>query len=73
VSDFLFHKLKAFFFPFATNKMTILEILMGNIIVRPHLPQYRLPPNEVKAQNALVQGLKVELQETKGGQFPRRN
>ncbi len=64
---------KLFSFPFATNKTTILEILMGNNIIKPHLPQYHLPPNETKAQNALVQGLKVELQEVKGVQFPRRN
>jgi hypothetical protein len=53
--------------------MTILKFLMGNSIVRPHLPQYHLPVNEAKAQNALFQGLKVELQEVKGVQFRRRN
>jgi hypothetical protein len=52
---------KLFSFLSAANKTTILEILMGNSIVRPHLPQYHLPPNEAKAQNALVQGLKVEV------------
>jgi hypothetical protein len=46
---------------------------MGNNIVRPHLPQYHLTPDEAKAENALVQGLKVELQEIKGVQFPRKN
>jgi hypothetical protein len=64
---------KLFSFPFATNKTTISENLMGNRIVKSHLPQYHLPPNEAKAQNALVQGLKVEVQEVKGVQFPRRN
>lgn len=48
-------------FPFITNKTIILENLMGNNIVWPYLPQYCLPPNETKVQNAFVQGLKVEI------------
>jgi len=56
-----FINLELFSFPSTTHKTIILEILMGNSIVRPYLPQYYLPPNETKVQNPLVQGLKVEI------------
>jgi hypothetical protein len=46
-----------------------MEKLMGSNIIRPHVLQYYyLPPNEAKAQNALIQGLKAKFQEVKGVQ-----
>jgi hypothetical protein len=38
---------------------------MVNCIIKPHLPPYYLPPNETKAQHALIQGLKAKFQEVK--------
>jgi hypothetical protein len=34
---------------------------MGNNIVKPHLPNFYLPPIEAKVQHDLVQSLKDEL------------
>ncbi len=45
-----------------------MEKLMGSDKLRPHNSHYYLPLNKAKVQYALVQGLKVELQEVKGVQ-----
>ncbi len=43
-----------------------MEKLLGSKMIKPHLPNYYLPPTEAKAQHALVQGLKIELDYVKG-------
>jgi hypothetical protein len=47
------------------NKV-VMEKLMGNNIVKPHLPYFYLPLVEAKIQHSLVQSLRNELQEVKG-------
>jgi hypothetical protein len=50
---------------FELNKKVVIDKLMVNCIIRPHLPTYYLPPNETKAQHAFIQGLKAKFQEVK--------
>ncbi len=49
-----------------SNNKVVVEKLMGNNIVKPHLPYFYLPLVEAKVQHSLVQSLKIELQEVKG-------
>jgi hypothetical protein len=49
-----------------SNNKVVVEKLMGNNIVKPHLPYFYLPLVEAKVQHSLVQSLRNELQEVKG-------
>jgi hypothetical protein len=49
----------------SSNKVVV-EKLMGNNMMKPHLPYFYLPRVEAKVQHSLVQNLKNELQEVKG-------
>jgi hypothetical protein len=48
------------------NCEAVMERLLGNPLVYPHLPDYYLKPSEAKIYARLVTNLKVELQQVKG-------
>ncbi len=51
---------------YVLNRKVVMEKLMASCIIRLHILPYYLFPNEARAQHALVQGLKIELQEVNG-------
>jgi hypothetical protein len=48
------------------NREAVMEWLLGNPLVYPHLPDYYLKPKEAKIYVRLVTNLRAELQEVKG-------
>ncbi len=54
--------------PSKRGRGVVMEILLSSSMFKPHFLHYYLPPIEVKVQYALVQSLKVELEEVKGVQ-----
>jgi hypothetical protein len=55
-------------FPSKRNRGVVMEILLSSSMFKPHFLHYYLPPIEAKVQYALVQSLKVKLEEVKGVQ-----
>jgi hypothetical protein len=48
------------------NSKVVMEKLMGNNIVKPHLPFFYLPPTKAKVQHSFIQSLRNQFQEIKG-------
>jgi hypothetical protein len=48
------------------NREAVIERLLGNCLVSPHLPDYYLRPKEAKIYARLITNLRAELQEVKG-------